>query len=131
VAFLDTFDNLQCYQYDEAEEEWTQVDNLPPIPVYPETQLSGCFDSDDQTIFFQDVSGQLRGVRISMTGEVGPSFPLPVTQMVPLIHSAFTSDNMTAHLLFIGADGSIRDLKFDPTIGEWQGANDHRTLIYI
>jgi hypothetical protein len=128
VAFLDALDNLQCYQYDEVEEEWMRIDSLPSIPVYPETRLSGCFHSDDQTIFFQGKSGQLQGVRISMTDRVGPCFPLPATGMVPLIHSAFTSDDMALHLLFTQEDGSIQDLKFDPASKGWQGANNRRTF---
>lgn len=57
-----------------------------------------------------------------MTGEVRSGFPLPPTGLdhFPLIHSAFTSDNMISHLLFIGQDGEVRDLTLDAAGEKWQ-----------
>ncbi|KAJ5400299.1 hypothetical protein N7465_010788 [Penicillium sp. CMV-2018d] len=119
VFFPNTDYVLQCSEYDDSE-EWSEVslESDMPIILHPDSQLSGCFDGQNQQIiFFQNPSGQLQGVRILQTGECSA---LPEIGQQALIHTAFTSDEGTIHLIYIDDGNQIHNLTLDSEKGAWQ-----------
>ncbi|PWY79023.1 hypothetical protein BO83DRAFT_376509 [Aspergillus eucalypticola CBS 122712] len=114
---------LQCYQWDEDEEEWDEVtlqaDNT--LKIHPKSKISGAFNGDDQLIFFQDPSGHLQGLRIDQSGKCSALPPLLAnTPKSPLVHTAYEADDGPIHVLYFdGETKVIRDLKWDGH-SKWQ-----------
>ncbi|KAK1147885.1 hypothetical protein N8T08_000400 [Aspergillus melleus] len=124
-VFFPSADNtLQCAEYDDSEEEWTEVtlESEDSLIVHPDSLLSGCFDEHgQQLIFFQGPSGQLQGIRVQQTGECTAVPHFPVILESALVHTAFRTDSGAVHLLYIKDNNQIHDLKLDPTGSQWEG----------
>ncbi|GLA16019.1 hypothetical protein AnigIFM62618_002577 [Aspergillus niger] len=108
---------LQCYQWDESEDEWDEVtlvtQNTPA--VHPRSKISGCFNGDNQLIFYQAPSGCLQGLRIDQDGNCSALPPLLAkTSERPLVHTAYEADDESIHVLYFDHTTKvIRDLKWD------------------
>ncbi|KAJ5737648.1 uncharacterized protein N7483_002773 [Penicillium malachiteum] len=119
VFFVDVDHVLQCSEYDESDEEWNEVplESESPIILHPKSQMSGCFDDqNNQIIFFQTPSGQLQGIRVLETGECSP---LPEIWHEFQNHTAFTSDNGAIHFMFIDDDNQIHNVMLDSNSNTW------------
>lgn len=115
---------LQCYQWDEDEEEWDEVTLKTDITlnVHPKSKVSGCFNGDDQLIFFQDSSSRLQGLRIDPIGNCSAlPFLLANSSKSPLVHTAYEADDGSNHVLYFDNETKvIHDLKWDGH-SKWQG----------
>lgn len=91
--------------------------------MHEDTHLSGLFTCADRiSIFYQEASGKLQGVSISLdeNADLVQCTPVTVAELSsPAIHSAFTSTGMVRNLLLI-EQGEIRNLVFDAANGNWK-----------
>ncbi|PYI11658.1 hypothetical protein BO78DRAFT_98736 [Aspergillus sclerotiicarbonarius CBS 121057] len=140
VFFPSAENVLQCYEYDESEEDWNLVDLQTAeesLIIHPDSKISGCFNGNDQLIFFQDASGRLQGLRIAQSGECS-SLPLfENTPETPFIHTAYEADDDSIHVLYLDDSNTIHDMKLDAntewqdTIVEGEGFGNHQVLSFI
>ncbi|KAI8963486.1 hypothetical protein F5Y11DRAFT_356292 [Daldinia sp. FL1419] len=121
VIFIDQYNSLRCYAYDEAIEDWeeTPLGDKWNITTSPTSKISAINQGEEMVVSYQDNTGCLAVLRSvgdtewTSSGPLGGN-PIPGTpQCLEVI-----GDKL--HLFYIEKDLGIGYLVFDPRTGSWK-----------
>lgn len=114
---------LKCYSYNAKDTAWSEAD-LGPIPdqeLHSDSGLCACFSPEGIRVYFQDPSGNLRGIaqQNSTWKELGTVLAKPA-KGTPLSVS-FSHSDSALYLYYMNVDGSLHFMTMSFPEGKWKG----------